>query len=224
MAEVILNVFVDGLMVLLLVVTIFYCWKLNKRIKVLQDSKSELASIIQKFDESTQMASRSIGDIHTATSRISENIQHKIDKANYLADDLQFMIEKGNKIADRMEGDISASRKAKPSNPSSARKSSARSERPERVAPDLDEKAEAPPSAKSRGAARKAARSEPAGGGDASKASLESVLQRVSKKKGGAAPKDAGAETQARAKRPAARLRSKSEQELFDALKDVGEV
>lgn len=218
MAELILNVFVDGLMALLLLITIFYCWKLNNRIKVLQDSKSELANIIMQFDESTKMATRSIGDIHTATSRISENMQHKIDKANYLADDLQFMIEKGNKIADRMEGDISASRK---STPSPSRKSNARAGRPERVTPDLDDEKSAPRKS-ARAEARKAARKEPSGGGDAAKASLESVLQRVSKKKGGV--KDAGAETEARSKRPTARLRSKSEQELFDALKDVGEV
>ena len=109
-AELILSVFIDGLMALLLIITTFYCWRLNKRIQILQDSKSELANIIRQFDESTHKATDSIAEIHAATSRIAENMQHKIDKANYLADDLQFMIEKGNKIADRMEGGIASGR------------------------------------------------------------------------------------------------------------------
>lgn len=83
----------------LLIATLIYCLRLNKRIAVLQDSKSELARIIKEFDESTQRATQSISDIHAATNRISENIQHKIDKASYLATDLELMIERGGKLS-----------------------------------------------------------------------------------------------------------------------------
>lgn len=215
MAELILNVFVDGLMVLLLLITIYYCWKLNKRIQVLQDSRSELAAIIKQFDESTQMATRSIGDIHKATQRLSENMQHKIDKANYLADDLQFMIEKGNKIADRMDGGISSNRKAAPqpqraSEPSAAATEAVRAARRQQ-APRAEAQEEAP---------RRAARSEPSGGADAAKASLESVLKRVQNRDAKTTATEAA---DAKGRRPTARLRSKSEQELFDALKGVNE-
>lgn len=99
----ILSVFMDALMAGLLLATIIYCLKLNKRIRVLQDSKSELARIIREFDESTKRATQSINEIHAATTRISENIQHKIDKANYLADDLEMMIERGNKMAGKTD-------------------------------------------------------------------------------------------------------------------------
>ncbi len=99
MQNVLLSLFINGMMAVLLVVTISYCWRLNSRIRVLQDSKSELARIIREFDESTKRATQSISEIHEATSRLSENIQHKIDKANFLADDLQYMIEKGSKLA-----------------------------------------------------------------------------------------------------------------------------
>ena len=93
-----MNVLLDSLMALLLLFTIFVCWKLNGRIKVLQDSKEELAETIREFDACTQRAAKSIAEIHTATQRISENIQHKIDKASFIADDLEIMISRGNKI------------------------------------------------------------------------------------------------------------------------------
>jgi hypothetical protein len=100
----VLAVLLDFLMAGLLLATLIYCLKLNRRIKVLQDSKSELARIIREFDDSTKRATQSINEIHTATMRISENIQHKIDKANYLADDLEMMIEKGNKLTGKVDG------------------------------------------------------------------------------------------------------------------------
>lgn len=103
MQNVVLSLLVNGLMAGLLLATMIYCRRLNKRIRVLQDSRSELARIIREFDESTQRATQSIADIHAATQRLSENIQHKIDKANYLASDLEHMIERGNKLTGRVE-------------------------------------------------------------------------------------------------------------------------
>lgn len=107
MQNVILSLLMNGLMAGLLLATMIYCWRLNARIKVLQDSKSELARIIREFDESTQRATQSISDIHAATARLSENIQHKIDKANFLANDLEYMIEKGNKLAGKPDSNTS---------------------------------------------------------------------------------------------------------------------
>lgn len=103
MQNVVLSLLINGLMAGLLLATMIYCWRLNARIKVLQDSRSELAQIVKEFDESTQRATQSIADIHIATARLSENIQHKIDKANFLANDLEYMIEKGNKLSGRTD-------------------------------------------------------------------------------------------------------------------------
>lgn len=103
MQNTVLSMFMDLVMAGLLLATIIYCLRLNRRIRVLQDSKSELARIIREFDESTQRATQNINEIHVATTRISENIQHKIDKANYLANDLEVMIEKANKMAGKVD-------------------------------------------------------------------------------------------------------------------------
>ena len=52
MENTVLSLFVNGLMAALLLVTILYCWRLNNRIRILQDSRSELARIIREFNES----------------------------------------------------------------------------------------------------------------------------------------------------------------------------
>ena len=103
MQNVIFSLIINLMMAALLMATMVYCRKLSGRIKVLQDSKSDLARIIHDFDESTKRATQSIAEIHLATSRLSENMQHKIDKANYLADDLQYMIEKGQKLSGKTD-------------------------------------------------------------------------------------------------------------------------
>ena len=194
MAELILQVFLDSLMALLLVITAVYCYRLNGRIKVLQDSKSELARIIKEFDSSTQRATQSIAEIHEATARIAENMQHKIDKANYIADDLQFMIERGNKMAGRDEGPMER--------PSGGRGKS---------------KVES----LSRSADAKLSAANDAGDSASSRRSVDAMLKRV---RGGAAeaPEEESDGGSPRARRQGARLRSKAEQELFEALKSGG--
>lgn len=92
------TVILDVLVLLFLLVTIYVCHLLNKRIKSLQDGRSELAEIIAEFDMTTKRATQTIQELHSATERIAENIQHRIDKANFVADDLQFLIERAGKV------------------------------------------------------------------------------------------------------------------------------
>ena len=110
MTGAIANLLLNVLIVVLLAVTIGYCWLLNRRIKVLQDSRSELALLLKHFDVSTQRASDSIIALQSASKKIGENIQLRIEKANYLLDDMSFMIEKGNKLANQMEAGFAVSR------------------------------------------------------------------------------------------------------------------
>lgn len=102
----ILNIVIAGL----LVANIAYCWVLNKRIKIMQDGKSELANLLQYFDEATERASESIVALQSASKKIGESMQSKIDKANFLMDDLAFMVEKGNAIADRIDANFSVNK------------------------------------------------------------------------------------------------------------------
>lgn len=95
----------------LLITTIAWCWTLNRRIRVLQDSRTELAELLRHFDASTRRASDSIIALQSASKKIGETIQTRIEKANYVADDLAFLIERGNKMAGDME---TAARKPAP--------------------------------------------------------------------------------------------------------------
>lgn len=110
MTNLVVNLLMNILMAGLLAVTISYCWMLNRRIKILQDSKSELAQLLKHFDDSTQRASESIIALQTASKKIGESIQTRVDKANYLLDDLAFMLEKGGKLVSQLEASAAVNR------------------------------------------------------------------------------------------------------------------
>ena len=110
MTGAIANLLVNVIIITLLVVTIGYCWVLNRRIKILQDSKGELAQLLKHFDESTQRASESIIALQAASKKIGETIQARVEKANFLLDDLSFMMEKAAKVSQQMEAGFAVSR------------------------------------------------------------------------------------------------------------------
>ena len=197
-ASLLLNVVI----VVLLAVTIGYCWMLNRRIRILQDSKSELAQLLKYFDESTQRASESIIALQTASKKIGENIQFRIDKANYLLEDLTFMIERGNKLASQMEAGFAVSRAR---SRVLAEQQTADPETSYQGGPDqaVEEFAEKEPekSVSSR---------------EKTTASLEAVLERVVGRNKSA---EAAKERPPRERSQPPRSRSKAEQELLDMIK-----
>jgi len=110
MTGIIANVLLNVVMVGLLTATIFYCYVLNRRIQTMQDSKSELAALLKQFDESTIKASETIVAMQTASKKIGDNIQLRIDKANYLLDDLSYSIEKGTRLTSQIEASFAVNR------------------------------------------------------------------------------------------------------------------
>lgn len=195
-ANLLLNIVIVGL----LTATISYCWVLNRRIKVLQDSKSELAQLLGHFDESTQRASESIIALQTASKRIGENIQHRIEKANYLIDDMAFMLERGNKLANQLEANFAVNRA----------RTRVMSEAPEYEEPQPEERPQ--PVQETRRASNTK---------EKAVASLEAVLERVVGR-GKQAAADNEDEIPAKSRVQPLRPRSKTEQELLEMLKSGG--
>ncbi len=212
MNEIIVKILLDIAVAGLLSATIFYCIKLNMRIKLLQDSKSELAGLIQQFDVSTKAAVDSIQEIHRASRKIGENIQAKLDKANYLANDLEFMIERANKTADKIDGQISNKREASVTERENnigrmnggQLRENARENTRENMweKPDLDARINQNNNAEKTGEKR----------------GIEAMMDRISELKGGAKSAEK-ASPMSPPMLPMARMRSKSEQDLIQALK-----
>jgi Domain of unknown function (DUF6468) len=98
----------DGGLAVLLMVTIGYCRGLSRRIKLLQAARGELGGIVAQFDQATGRAMTTLAELQTVSQRITEGLQLKIDKANFLADDLAFLIEKSTKLAVQLDSQAKA--------------------------------------------------------------------------------------------------------------------
>lgn len=108
--EIAIEFILNTAMVVLLSATVFYCWLLNRRIQVLQDSKSELASLLKQFDRSTRRASDTMGLLQKSSKEAGKSVQGRIEKAQYILDDLDYMMDRANKLADQMEAGIAIAR------------------------------------------------------------------------------------------------------------------
>lgn len=87
----------------LLVAVIIYCRTLNRNIRVLQNSKSEMAKLFSEFDQSIERASTSVTELKEAADKADNLLKEKLGTANMIADDLSFLIERGNRMADQLE-------------------------------------------------------------------------------------------------------------------------
>lgn len=206
-ANLLLNLLIIGL----LMTTITYCWMLNRRIKIIQDSKSELSQLLQYFDESTTRASESIIALQSASKKIGENIQARIEKANFLMEDLAFMVEKGNRLANQLEASFAVNR-ARSRVASDEPKETKNT--PEPVTPIMTKNP-----VMERFSASK--NSEKLSTKEKSAASLEAVLDRViGRSKNSAAPhEDDDASTVRKAPTSGNKTRSKAEQELLEMIR-----
>ncbi len=101
---------VDILMVSLLMATIAYCLLLNRKIKQLQDGKSELAQLLAQFDDSIQHASDSILALQSTGKRVGEAVQIRLSEGQKTLDELQFLIARGEKVANEIEAGVAISR------------------------------------------------------------------------------------------------------------------
>ena len=186
----ILSMFANIALAALLVAVIVYCRTLNTNIRVLQDSRSEMAKLFAEFDQSIEKASSSIYELKEAARKSDVVLKEKLDTANMIADDLSFMIERGTKMADQLETGLKGGRSALSSAPAKAAPAE-----PATRTKDITERAQQPTSRNT--------------------ASLESVLEQMANRNnpaGNVAPKPGDA-------KPNTRVRSKAEQELLDSLK-----
>ncbi len=122
----IVSLVIDGIITTLLIVTIYYCVKLNRYIAAIRDSRSELAEVITAFDEATLRAQKSITELKASTRKTAEHLQVRIEKAEFIADDLAYILDKANKAAGRLgsqteaNAGVTSGKQSAPSSSSSA--------------------------------------------------------------------------------------------------------
>jgi hypothetical protein len=105
-----LEVTINIVVIFLLVVTIYFCWHLNKKIIEIRDSKKDLSQLANNFDIAIIKTHKSISDLKALSENSSKELYSYVSKANELISDLSFMTDTAANLADRLEVSIKAAR------------------------------------------------------------------------------------------------------------------
>ena len=92
--------------ILLLVPTIVFTYRLNRNMNILRQNQNSMAKLIQSLNDATFKAENSIPKLKSVTEHSSEDLKEVIDSAKNLKDDLMFINERAGSLADRLEGVI----------------------------------------------------------------------------------------------------------------------
>lgn len=102
-----MGLILDILIAALMLVTIAFCYRLSKRITVLNAGRNEMAAFLVEFNEAISRAERNINELKSMGTQVDETLKGQLKKARFLANDLSFLTEKGETIAENLDRKLS---------------------------------------------------------------------------------------------------------------------
>lgn len=103
---------IEGLVAVLLVVTIGYCMVLNKRLQRLKADEHSLKATIGELITATEIAERAIGGLKHAVRDVNENLGNQLTTASDMTRQLARQLTEGDEILRRLSRIAAAARPA----------------------------------------------------------------------------------------------------------------
>lgn len=94
---------IDIVLILLLVPTLVFAIRLNQRLKVLREGRSELLKLIEAFNQATNRAETGIPKLKQIAEETGKSLQAQSEKGQSLRDDLAFMTDRAAGMVDKLE-------------------------------------------------------------------------------------------------------------------------
>jgi Domain of unknown function (DUF6468) len=91
---------------ILLVFTIYYAAKLNRKLSTLRADKAALQALVQSLMQASASAEAGVKGLKATAEEMSRELQRKLQEGQSLREDLAYMIDRGGAVADRMEGSL----------------------------------------------------------------------------------------------------------------------
>ncbi|MCU1385780.1 MAG: hypothetical protein JWL71_4477 [Acidobacteria bacterium] len=109
-----LGLAIEGLVAVLLVLTIGYCRLLNKRLKRLKADEQSLKATIGELITATEIAERAIGGLKLTVREVNEDLGSQIASATDLSQRLSKQVVQGDAVLQRITRIAVAARPAEP--------------------------------------------------------------------------------------------------------------
>jgi chromosome segregation ATPase len=108
---------IEGLVAVLLLLTIGYCMLLNKRLKRLKADEQSLKATIGELITATEIAERAIGGLKHTVRDVNENLGSQLNSATDMSRQLAKLLAEGDGVLRRISRIAVAARPAEPEPP-----------------------------------------------------------------------------------------------------------
>jgi len=108
---------IEGLVAVLLLLTIGYCMLLNKRLKRLKADEQSLKATIGELITATEIAERAIGGLKHTVRDVNENLGSQLNSATDMSRQLTKLLAEGDGVLRRISRIAVAARPAEPEAP-----------------------------------------------------------------------------------------------------------
>jgi hypothetical protein len=105
-----LGLVIEGLVAILLLVTISYCVILNNRLKRLRADEQSLRATISELITATEIAERAVADLKTTAQECDKTLGNRLRGAERVALEMGRQIKAGEEVLDRLTRIVSATR------------------------------------------------------------------------------------------------------------------
>lgn len=106
------GIVIEGLVAVLLVITIGYCMLLNKRLQRLKADEQSLKATIGELITATEIAERAIGGLKHAVRDVNENLGDQLASATEMSRVLTKQLAEGDDVLRRLSKIAAAARPA----------------------------------------------------------------------------------------------------------------
>lgn len=100
----------DIAIIILLILTIVYCYRLNRNLKILRRNQDSLPKLALALSEAATKAEEAVLRLKNAGAATAEELRNAAENAQARKDELNFVCEKAENLSNLMENTIYASR------------------------------------------------------------------------------------------------------------------
>lgn len=105
-----IDLIAEGVVAVLLAVTIAYCFQLNRRLTALRAEQEAMADLVVGLNQATERAQDGIFQLRAASQESEETLKLEVSRARALADELSLITEAGGNLAERIEAGLAPAR------------------------------------------------------------------------------------------------------------------
>lgn len=104
------SIVVDIVVAVLLMVTIAFVWRLERRIAVLKREEAKFAELLADFAQAAARADQSVRALKLTAESVGRDLESVIARAQGLREDVQYLLDRAGPVTDRLSDAVMRSR------------------------------------------------------------------------------------------------------------------